>query len=157
MCACTNRNGSGESRAQRPNARRRRIGNAGRAVAAIRPLGPLRERTLGRTPHRGNSRERRAARPPGLEKNSGNPWNRSERRGREAGWVGSILFSVRASANRHAGSLLISSTRARETGLTKVKNFSHGEADRMTFLTDSLRLGELPMGFRVLELQKKLP
>ena len=49
-----------------------------------------------------------------------------KRRTRETEWVEPMLFSVRASANRHAGSLLISSTRAGETGLTKVKNFSRG-------------------------------
>src|SRR6266853_640211 len=50
----------------------------------------------------------------------------SEEASAKRGGFGPMLFSVRASANRHAGSLLISSTRAGETGLTKVKNFSRG-------------------------------
>ncbi len=159
MCACRNRNGNGESRAQRPNARHRRIGNAGRAVAAILPSGPLRKRALLRACRRPRAREHRALRLSGPEENSGNSSTVPKRRTRETGWVGPMLFSVRASAIRHAGSLYICSTRPRETGLTKIKNFADGGhvlPDRMTFLTDCLHLGESPIAFPVLESKKYL-
>src|SRR6267378_6934116 len=124
MCACTNRNGNGENRAQRPNARHRRIGNAGRAVAAILPSRLPPKRALLRTCRRPRARERRAVCLSGAQENSWNslPFRRGERTKR--GGSGPMLFSVRASANRHAGSLFVCSTHVRETGLTQVKNFS---------------------------------
>jgi len=61
----------------------------------------------------------------------GTHWIVPKRRTREAGWVVSVLFSVRASANRHAGSLFTYSARSGKTGLTKVKNFS-GESSKIS-------------------------
>src|SRR5882672_5554915 len=73
-------------------------------------------------------------------------WIVPKRRAR-SGWVGSILFSVRASANRHAGSRCICSPRADKSGLTKVKNFSDKRLRNFTpkrsFLTECLHIGHL--------------
>ena len=53
-----------------------------------------------------------------------------KRWGAKRGGSGPMLFSVRASVNRHTGSLFTYSTRAGKTGLTKVKNFSERELER---------------------------